>query len=450
MRGVIGFDGSARDLLSDLAGDGGAVLFVDNLDFYEEEERLTVIDLVREAAEVPGMSVIVTARRDFGVAEPSWLPADIVDQLGRVEPVVIDELSEAETEELRHAAPNLRALLADGHPARQVARNLFRLSRLASLPSEAPVVRTEVEMAQQWWEFADGRKDQNHRDRARVLRALAEQTLFRSEPLDVREFPAAAIDALVRSETLRNLGDDRVTFRHDVLREWAIANLLFSDPTLVQKLPLDRPAPSGLARGVELTARTTIEHSADSVAWKSFLEAVSKDGYHGSWRRAALLALVRSEIAKELLNRASGYLLDNKAEGLRELIRLVIAVGVEPVTKRFAALGFDPKLIPVDLNVPNGPSWGRLILWLLALGESSPAAAIPDVVDLYSAWSTGMLGQDPLTPLLVPWLYRWLTEIETANEIRRSGEQRIPFNGECRRMPSSAFSKTDWNSRSET
>lgn len=62
LRSVIGFDGTTRDLLSDIAGDGSAVLFVDNLDFYDDEERLTVIDLLREAAKVHGMSVIVTAR----------------------------------------------------------------------------------------------------------------------------------------------------------------------------------------------------------------------------------------------------------------------------------------------------------------------------------------------------------------------------------------------------
>ena len=103
------------------------------------------------------------------------------------------------------------------------------------------------------------RKDENYRERARVLRELAEQALSSVEPLDVRDFPAAAVDALVKSQTLRDLGNDRVTFRHDVLREWAIANLLFADPALVQQLPLDRPASAGLARGVELSARMTIE-----------------------------------------------------------------------------------------------------------------------------------------------------------------------------------------------
>ncbi len=83
MRGLLGFDGTARDLLSDLAADGGCVLFLDNLDFFDDEERLTVIDLLREAAKIPGMSVIATARRDFGVGEPSWLPEEGIGQLGR-------------------------------------------------------------------------------------------------------------------------------------------------------------------------------------------------------------------------------------------------------------------------------------------------------------------------------------------------------------------------------
>jgi hypothetical protein len=432
MRGVLGFGGTARDLLSDLAGDGGSVLFLDNLDFFADEERLTATDLLRECAKIPGISVIATARRDFGITEPSWLPADAIDQMGRAAPVVIYELSDAETEELREAAPQLRALLADNHPARPVARNLFRLSRLASFPPDAPVVRTEVEMAEQWWETADGDKDESHRDRARVLRALAEQTLAVAGPLDVSKLPSPAVDALVTSQSLRDVGNDHVTFRHDVLRDWAIANVVTNDPALVEKLALDRSAPAGLARGIELAARMTIEHAADGARWKSFVDVLSKEGNHASWRWSALLALVRSEIGQQLLSRASGYLLADKGKGLRELIRLVMAVDANPGTKWFSALGFDPKLIPPNLNVPGGPSWSRLILWLLALGDSLPAAAIPDVVDLYIDWATGMLGQDPLTRLLVPWLYKWLMEIEGAyavGGVRNQG----PFNGELTR-----------------
>src|SRR5439155_4758343 len=177
MRAVIGFDGTARDLLTDLAGDGGAILFVDNLDFFNDEERRTVVDLVREAASIPGLAVIVTARRNFGVEEPNWLPSDALERLGRTEPILISELSEAEVDEMRHAAPRLAPLLADTHPARDVSRNLFRLARLANRVGDEPFPRTEVDMAEQWWQTADGRFDGDHRERARLLKALAVQIL---------------------------------------------------------------------------------------------------------------------------------------------------------------------------------------------------------------------------------------------------------------------------------
>ena len=65
MRAVLAFDGTARDFLADLASDGGSVLFVDNLDLFGADERTTVVDLVREAANVPGLAVIATAQAQF-------------------------------------------------------------------------------------------------------------------------------------------------------------------------------------------------------------------------------------------------------------------------------------------------------------------------------------------------------------------------------------------------
>jgi len=434
MRTILGFDGTARDLLTDLAADGGAVLFVDNLDFFSDEEQRTVVDLVREAAGVPGVAVMVTARRNFGREEPNWLPADALDRLGRAEPIVIDELSDAEVDEIRHADVRLAPLLTDAHPARDVTRNLFRLARLASLPGDAQALRTEVDMAEQWWKTADGRVDDDHRDRARLLKALAKRALLHAGPQDVTHYPSRAIEALVASETLRDLGNDHVAFRHDVLREWAIVNLLHTEPAMIEHLSLDRPASPALARGVELTARMALERATDVSRWQALFERLSREGTHGSWRRAALLALVRSEIGSELLTRASTILLANRAGILCELIRIVMAVDVEPASKvfakLFAAIGVDAPVIPASLNVPSGLSWTRLIHWLLKLGQDIPAASIPDVVDLYTTWPLGTLGHDPLTPLLMQWLHRWLTMIETARDAETYRDRREPFGEE--------------------
>lgn len=430
MRAVIGFDGTARELLTDLAGDGAAILFIDNLDFFKEDERRTVVDLVREVSNVPGFAVIATARRNFGVDEASWLPADALHQLGRADLIVVGEPSSAEVEEIRQAAPGLAFLLADSHPARNVARNLFRLDRLAAGGAPESMFRSEVDMALHWWQTADSAPSENRRERTRVLRVLAEQALIRAEPLEIKDQPAGAVNALIASETLRNLGDDRVSFRHDVLREWAIGSLLHAEPERMGQLPLARPASAAHARGVELAARMAIERSGDSKAWESLLQRLSGADVHGSWRRAALLALTRSEVSSELLTRAADYLLRDRGALLRELIRVVIAVESEPATRLFASIGMDPATIPKNLYVPSGPSWYRLIVWILSLGEQRPHAAIPDIVDLYTAWSSGTLGVDPLTPVLQAQLLRWLSEIETVRDNVSLKDLREPFGGE--------------------
>ena len=427
MRAVIEFDGTAPELLADLAQSGGVILFIDNLNRFADDERLTVIDLVRAASTVDGVSVVVTARGGLGDDEASWLPADALQRLVRANPVTIGELSETEIRDLRHAAPHLAALLADEHPAQEVARNLFRLSRLATLGA-ADFQRTETDMARQWWDTADG-PDQGRRERARVVRAVAEGALAGAGTVNVDDLPPAAVDALVRSESLRDFGNDRVAFRHDVLAEWAVSSLL-SDFGAFDQLPLQRPAPAMLARGAELAARFAIEHRPDSVAWQQFLERVSREGVHGSWRRAALLALVRSEVAATVLTRASEPLLANHARLLRELIRTVQAVDVRSASQVFATLGVDPSAVPPHLNTAYGPAWLRLILWLLALGHRLPAAAVPDVVGLYFDWSLSVWGRDPLTPLLLTWLHRWLTAIEDARETESARAYRAPFDGD--------------------
>lgn len=425
LRAQLGFDGTLRELLAELANDGGATIFVDNLDSFSTEERLTVADVVREASVVPGVAVVATARREFGIDEPSWLPSDALARLGQTDPIPIGELSTVEIEQLKVTDPSLAPLLTDCHPARQVARNLFRLARLVSQPASDPIPRTEVDMAEQWWTNADGARDAGWRDRTRLLQGAAAQTLSGADFLDVTGQAAASIDALVSSGTLRDLGIDRVAFRHDVLREWAIASALHSDPKLVDRLQLDRPATTIFARGVELAARMEIERATDGLRWHALVDRLSQAGVHRSWRRAALLALTRSEAAKALLQRASPELLANGAELLRELIRTVMAVDVLPAEKVFAAAGVDPALIPTSINVPRSPAWTTLIVWLLGAIDSVPNEALPEIVQLYAAFSVGTLGATDITPFTTRQIYRWLRLMEPRDALPTPSEDPV-------------------------
>lgn len=408
----IAFEGTLHELLIELANNGGAILFLDNLDSFSGEERLTVVDMLRAAAHVPGVSVLATARSEFGVEEPSWLPQEALDRLKRAAPVMIDALSKAEIEQLTTSDSALTPLLSENHPARQVTRNLFRLSRIASQPAADPIPHTEAEMASQWWAAADGERDAGWRDRARLLSDLAQQALTGPDVLDVSTQPAQSIDALVRSGTLRSLGPNRVSFRHDVLREWAIACALRAQARLIDGLDLKHLARGTQARGIELAARMTVEHATDGAEWNHFLGRLSGDGAHKSWRRAALLALARSEAAEAVLPRVQPILFANQALLLRELLRTVIAVEVVPASKAFAVAGVDPNLIPAGMTIPKGPAWLALVLWLLNVGDGIPAEGIPEVVDLYTGFSIGTLGLTGITPLTTRQLYRWLRLME--------------------------------------
>jgi hypothetical protein len=430
MRAQLGFDGSIRELLIELANDGGTVLFIDNLDFFTDEERLTVVDLVQAAASVPGVALITTVRQGFDIEEPNWLPADALERLGRTTPIEINGLSEAEIEQLRVGDPALVQLLANSHPAHLVTRNLFRLARLASQTVTDPLPRTEIDMAVQWWKTADGPTDRGWRDRARLLQDVAEQTLRRADTLDVKGRSSESIDALIGSGTLRNLGIDQVAFRHDVFREWAIANVIDADVSWIDHLNLERPAPSMLARGIELAARVAIERATDGSRWYSLVERLSRADAHQSWRRAAMLALVRTEASAAVLLRSAPELHKDHGALLRELIRTVLAVEVVPAANHWtpavlAALGIDPENVPTNLNVPRGTACLKLIRWLLSLGDNVPAAAIPEIVELYTTFSIGTFGLTDITPLTTRCIYRWLRMMEPFDTMQTADDRTV-------------------------
>ena len=222
----------------------------------------------------------------------------------------------------------------------------------------------------------------------------------------------------MRSETLRDFGAERMTFRHDVLRDWAVANVLIEDIGKISLVPLDKPIPTTLARGVEMAARVMLEKSSDGSVWKQLLDGGSDASAHGSWRRTVLLAVTRSEHAAAAIHHADAYLVTDDARLLRELLRTVKAVDVMP------ASAYLPEGVaaPGGLMLPSGPSWGRLIVWSLGLRDRFPAAAIPDTVDILSWWLAIAGATSKVAPNVVGKLYTWLMATER-------DDREPPFNG---------------------
>jgi len=407
-------DANARELLTDLAGDGGGTLFIDGLDRFDDSgQRATVTDLIRAAAQVHGFRVVVTTRLDFDADARAWLPAHALQELREAPPLVIEELGDDEVSWLRDADPALAALLRPGHPAEKLVRNLYRLNRLArGVAAEDASPFSEAQMALQWWTTGDSADATGRLERRRLLRSLAVHSLTSSAPMDVSTSPVYPITALTESGSLRALSSIIIEPAHDVLRDWAIGCLLYEEPNHTAAMPLDGPAPARLVRGVEVAARLHAELGSDAKAWQALLEQVSAPGAHGSWKRAVLLALVRSERAEDALNRCLPALARENAELLADLVRAAITLDSQPAAPIWAAFGADTSKLTDDFVAPRGPAWPKLITWSLAIGDRLPHGAVPQFVDLYNRWCMAFGGYDEISPLLVARLYAWLVEVE--------------------------------------
>lgn len=408
LRDQLGFTGTARDLLGELAASGGGALLIDGLDNFQGPALRTVADLARTAAEVAGFLVVATLRLDAD--KDGLVPIDAIATLGRAPPMIIEELNEAEAVELIHAVPAVGPLLADGHPARAVARNLYRLKRLLRLDS-AENVHTEVDLAQLWWDNADG-EPHGLRDRRRLLTALADQVLAGASDYDVSAFAPEPIEALVASGTLRDLGADRAVFQHDVLRDWAVFNCLRQQTAAVGTLPLSRLAPVALMRGVELLARQRLEQAVDAAEWKALVDQLSVAGANPSWRRNAILAVARSETGEDQLTKAEPLLVADDGLLLGELIRAVSAVDVQTLDELSKVIAAPLEDSLRQFSVPRGPSWGRLIVWLLGLESPLPAKTLSAVLNLFGVWLISTGGRTWASEAIIKRLYGWLTEIE--------------------------------------
>ncbi len=437
---MLGVSATAREFLSDLASSGGAVLFIDSLEMFSEPRRqITVNDIIREVARIDGFSVIVTARTDFDRDEPNWLAEDARIALGGGERIVVGELTEDEIAYLKEQAPELRALLAANHPAAPIARNLYRLSRLLRVKDTAGL-RTEAALAEHWWRTGDGRVDGDVRARQRILADLADTALAGQDRINRREDSDARAQ-LLASLTLREPKRDYLAFYHDVLRDWAVGARIHEAPELCGGLDLSRAAPPNLARGIEMAGRLALERSVDGTQWRPLLARLSSQGAHGSWRRHALLAIVRSELSPRLLEMLSSSLLAKGGALLVELAGAVVAGDTVPVNELMRAAaeqsGQEAPSVPRSLRAAVTPAAPRLLGWCVNHIDDIPLQALVGVVRLAEVF----LYLPAIAPTLVgpvaKMLHHWLMRLdcrEIKDEIASAPEVEPLSDAERRRL----------------
>jgi hypothetical protein len=410
------------ELLNELGCAGGAVLFVDNIDQIDDAETwLTLRDLLRGVRECQGWRVVCTARSD----NQEWranLPAEL--QQEEFATVRVEGISDAEANVLRTQNPTLLALLANDHPARAMARNPFYLSRLrdfAIAENAALQLANELDLARAWWRFGGGRSETGKFERLKLLRNLGMRAI--GEP-GLAAFPADELDSktieqLLRVETLR---EDRagatVAFWHDTLRDWTVGFLLDEQPDLLETLPMERPLPGALARGLEIAARLRLETDPTGDRWLRLLAVFEAATCHGSWRRPILLALPRSENAILLFEQVKGALIADRGRRLKEIIQLMISVETTPLTDLLARIPNATQIsnaVASRTAIPSTSSWLSVIAWVALRADVLPSAIIPEAAKLFQLWLMVTRGQTiDINRLIVYRLFEWLSRLEEA------------------------------------
>jgi hypothetical protein len=422
MASRIGCGVSLDELFNELGCSGGATLFVDNIDQIEDAgEWATISDLMTAVAKNPGWRAVVTG----SVGNDEWKTK--LTAAAKTMPIAALEVSSLTDDEvaiLSAENKTLGLILRSDHPAKDIARNLFYLSRLVELSAgdaqAAAGIASELDLAKLWWRYGGGRsEDAGRLARLKVLRIVGTQVIANPglSAFNVDDLDSATVEDLLRLDSLQEVTRGAtISFRHDVLRDWTIGFMLHQNKDLLTSLAMDQPISAGLSRSLEITARCALDADADGKAWLSLLNLTEREGCHGSWKRPILLALTRSEHALLHMNGLKSALLENSGHRLGELLRLMIAVESTPLAKALSRI--QPSIaIPAgvdDLIVPKGLGWMWLVMWLVIEAESLPAELIPDVARVFQAWLIWTQNQnaDALNSKIVGLLFDWLAKIE--------------------------------------
>lgn len=412
---MLGTTATASSFLRDIAISGGGTLFIDNLEMFSDvRQQRTVIDLLRVASGIDGFSVVVTSRTDFMQAGDRWLPNEVVEKFEPAALVEVSELNETEIATLIEQAPDLRSLLQPHHPAAGITHNLQRLSQLVKVENTAEI-RTEAALAKHWWESADGADAADVRAAQRLMSRVAKAELVGSSTLEV-QVDSSAREHLMSSHTFREARRDHIAFHHDVLRDWALAIFFDEDYERFAELDLLVPVSPRVARGVEFCGRLALEFEDDKSRWFDLLSKLDSDGADSSWRRCALVAVVRSEIAPELLECCTDALLLNNAELLRELCTAVYALE----TKATVDMVNDDSLaaLPRSLRTASTLSSLHVLNWCVQNAGAIPLLAIGNILKIVEANSL-IFGSFPkFAEPVANMLFGWLMQLDVPDATR--------------------------------
>jgi hypothetical protein len=407
---VLGIGSDSAEVLTDLAGAGEPILFIDGIDkIVDPAVQITVNDILRTIAATPHLSawkVVVTVREQNLRHLETWIDGAVLNALPLAS-VTVAPLGRDERTTVGAYFPRLRSLLAQGSIDVILHRPFF-LNALLTLGTQgeddAALPATEAALLQLWWSF--GGTDQTSfalaQEQRETLVALGER-LARSPgtAIALGGLSVAAIERFVAAGVVRNveLGHS-VVFAHDIFEEWTLCQTLIRHRSTVVSFLRGSAEAQILIRPMQLLGTHLLETEKTSEAWEHLIVETAAPELRPVWQRAVLLSCLQSTRTTGLLNTLTPYLVAEDAQALRKLMLALRTIEVVP-NRQFLNEAETPNVDPADrpkyANLTAKPRitvWIRFLDWLMPYIPNLPRIIVPDLLPIFSGWQDLFAGQN--------------------------------------------------------
>ncbi len=407
---VLGIRSDCAEVLTDLAGSGEPILFIDGIDkIVDPAVQITVNDILRTIAATPYLAdwkVVVTVREQNLQHLETWIDGAVLNALPLAS-VTVAPLGRDERNTVSAYFPRLRPLLAQ-ESIDVILHRPFFLNALLTLgaqgTSDATLPATEAALMHLWWTF--GGTDQTGfalaQEQRETLIALGER--FAQSPSSAITLGGLSVNAIERLATagvLRNveLGHS-VVFAHDIFEEWTLCETLIRHRSSVVSFLRDSEEAQILIRPVQLLGTYLLETETASLAWELLIAETAAPELRSVWQRAVLLSCLQSTRTTALLNTLTPYLMEEDAQALQKLMLALRTIEVVP-NGQFLNEAETPHIDPADRSKyanltakPRITVWIRFLDWLMQHIKSLPRTVIPDLLPIFSSWQDLFAGQN--------------------------------------------------------
>lgn len=406
---VLGISGNCIDVLTDLAGAGEPVLFIDGIDkIVDPAVQITVNDILRaiaNTAHLAAWKIVVTVREQNLRHLETWIDGEVLKRLPLAS-VSVAPLGRDERDTVAAYFPQLRSLLAEASIDVILHRPFFLNALLTLGPRDAGATRpaTEAALMQLWWSF--GGTDQtgfaSAQEQREILVALGERLARAPEtPILMGGLSAAAVDRLVAAGVLRHvvLGHS-VVFAHDIFEEWSLCQTLIRHHGELVAFLRETHEPQILIRPLQLLGTHLLETETSSQPWERLIADTTSADLRPVWQRAVLLSCLQSTRTTALLDTLTPYLTADDAQALRKLMLALRTIEVVP-NRQFLNEAQTPHVDAADrpkfANLTAKPRiviWGRFLDWLVPWVGMLPRSLIPELLPIFSGWQDLFAGQN--------------------------------------------------------